>query len=80
MSRGYYRDLYALLDEGKRAGVFEFGDARVAAHSMGGVMGFMYTWHDPSRIDADVLALELSSAMMKIILPAAPSRSATTAS
>jgi hypothetical protein len=40
----------------------------------------MYTWHDPSRIDADVLALELSSAMMKIILPAAPSRSATTAS
>ena len=80
MSRGYYRDLYALLDEGKRAGVFDFGDARVAAHSMGGVMGFMYTWHDPSRIDAHVLAHELSSAMMKIILPAAPSPATTPAS
>ncbi len=79
MSRAYYRDLYALLDEGKRAGVLDFGDARVAAHAMGGVMGFMYTWHDPSRIDADVLALELSSAMMKIVLPAAPSLSATAA-
>jgi hypothetical protein len=33
----------------------------------------MYTWHDPTRIDANVLAHELSSAMMKIILPAAPS-------
>jgi AcrR family transcriptional regulator len=73
MSRAYYRDLYALLDEGKRLGVFEFGDARVAAHAMGGVMGFMYTWHDPSRIDAEVLARELADAMMKIILPAAPS-------
>ncbi|MET3447828.1 TetR/AcrR family transcriptional regulator [Ralstonia sp. 1138] len=80
MSRAYYRDLYALLDEGKRAGVFDFGDARVAAHSMGGVMGFMYTWHDPSRIDAGVLAHELSSAMMKIILPAAPASGATRAS
>lgn len=80
MSRAYYRDLYALLDEGKRAGVFEFGDARVAAHSMGGVMGFMYTWHDPSRIDAEVLAHELSSAMMKIILPAAPAPASRRAS
>jgi len=80
MSRAYYSDLYALLDEGKRAGVFDFGDARVAAHSMGGVMGFMYTWHDPSRIDAGVLAHELSSAMMKIILPAAPASGATRAS
>ncbi len=79
MSRAYYRDLYALLDEGKRAGVFDFGDARVAAHAMGGVMGFMYTWHDPSRIDADVLAHELSGAMMKIVLPAAPSPTATAA-
>ncbi|WP_296224045.1 TetR/AcrR family transcriptional regulator [Ralstonia sp. UBA689] len=80
MSRAYYRDLYALLDEGKRAGVFEFGDARVAAHAMGGVMGFMYTWHDPSRIDSGVLAHELSRAMMKIILPAAPSPIVTPAS
>lgn len=80
MSRAYYRDLYALLDEGKRAGVFDFGDARVAAHSMGGVMGFMYTWHDPSRIDAEVLAVELSGAMMKIILPAAPASGAKRAS
>jgi hypothetical protein len=47
---------------------------------MGGVMGFMYTWHDPSRIDAGVLAHELSSAMMKIILPAAPASGATRAS
>ncbi|MDC6284048.1 TetR/AcrR family transcriptional regulator [Ralstonia pseudosolanacearum] len=79
MSRAYYRDLYALLDEGKRTGVFDFGDARVAAHAMGGVMGFMYTWHDPSRIDPDVLAHELSSAMMKIVLPAAPGPIATAA-
>ena len=76
MARAFYRDLYALLEEGKRTGVFSYGDARVTAHAIGSVVGFMYTWHDPSRIDAQVLAVELSGAMMKIILPAAPSPAA----
>ena len=69
MARDFYRDLYALLEEGREAGVFEFGDARVTAHSMGGVIGFMYTWHEPGRMDPETLAQELARNMMKLVLP-----------
>jgi len=69
MARDFYRDLYDLLDEGRAAGVFEFGDARVTAHTMGGVIGFMYTWHEPGRMDPEELAQELARNMMKLVLP-----------
>ncbi|MBB2915644.1 TetR/AcrR family transcriptional regulator [Cupriavidus alkaliphilus] len=69
MARDFYRDLYALLDEGKRAGVFAFGDARVTAHAIGSVVGFLYTWHEPGRTDPETLAHELAASMMKLALP-----------
>lgn len=69
MAREFYRDLYALLEEGKRAGVFAFGDARVTAHAIGSVVGFLYTWHEPGRADAETLAQELAASMMKLVLP-----------
>ncbi|MBB3012646.1 TetR/AcrR family transcriptional regulator [Cupriavidus alkaliphilus] len=70
MARDFYRDLYALLDEGKRAGVFAFGDARVTAHAIGSVVGFLYTWHEPGgRTDPETLAHELAASMMKLVLP-----------
>ncbi|WP_454723202.1 MULTISPECIES: TetR/AcrR family transcriptional regulator [Cupriavidus] len=71
MARAFYRDLYALLEEGRRAGVFHYGDARVTAHAMGSVVGFMYTWHEPGRLPPCVLAEELAANMMKMVLPAA---------
>ncbi len=71
MAREFYRDLYVLLEEGRAAGVFAFGDARVTAHSMGGVLGFMYTWHEPGRMDPETLANELAHNMMKLVLPPA---------
>ncbi len=70
MARAFYRDLYALLEEGKRIGVFSYGDARVAAHAIGSVVGFMYTWHEPGRMEAEALARELATNMMKMVLPA----------
>jgi len=69
MARDFYRDLYGLLEEGRAAGVFAFGDARVTAHTMGGVIGFMYTWHEPGRMDPEELAQELAGNMMKLVLP-----------
>lgn len=69
MARDFYRDLYALLEEGKRDGVFAFGDARVTAHAIGSVVGFLYTWHEPGRMDAQTLAQELAASMMKLALP-----------
>ncbi|MCY0857372.1 TetR/AcrR family transcriptional regulator [Cupriavidus sp. D39] len=69
MARAFYRDLYALLEEGKRAGVFSYGDARVTAHAIGSVVGFMYTWHQPERMEAQTLAEELATNMMKMVLP-----------
>ncbi|MFJ4293891.1 TetR/AcrR family transcriptional regulator [Cupriavidus sp. NPDC089707] len=69
MARGFYRDLYALLEEGRREGVFAFGDARVTAHAIGSVVGFMYTWHQPGRMDDEALAHELATNMMKLVLP-----------
>ncbi len=69
MARDFYRDLYELLEEGRSTGVFEFGDARVTAHCIGGVIGFMYTWHEPGRMDPEALAQELAANMMKLVLP-----------
>ena len=69
MARDFYRDLYALLEEGKRDGVFAFGDARVTAHAIGSVVGFLYTWHEPGRMDPETLAQELAASMMKLALP-----------
>ncbi|WP_116357797.1 TetR family transcriptional regulator [Cupriavidus taiwanensis] len=69
MARDFYRDLYALLEEGKREGVFAFGDARVTAHAIGSVVGFLYTWHEPGRTDPETLARELAASMMKLVLP-----------
>jgi len=69
MARDFYRDLYALLEEGKAAGVFSYGDARVTAHAIGSVIGFMYTWHQPGHGDDEALAQELCTNMMKLVLP-----------
>lgn len=71
MAREFYRHLYALLEEGRAAGVFAFGDARVTAHAIGSVIGFMYTWHQPGRMDPEALAQELAANMMKLVLPCA---------
>lgn len=71
MAREFYRDLYALLEEGRAAGVFAFGDARVTAHAIGSVIGFMYTWHQPGRMEPEALAQELAANMMKLVLPCA---------
>lgn len=69
MAREFYRDLYGMLEEGRAAGVFAFGYARVTAHTIGGVVGFMYTWHEPGRMDPEALAQELAHNMMKLVLP-----------
>lgn len=71
MARDFYSDLYAQLEEGRAAGVLSFGDARVTAHAIGSVIGFMYTWHKPGRMDGELLAQELAANMMKLVLPSA---------
>ncbi|MNT19980.1 hypothetical protein D3C72_1552710 [compost metagenome] len=49
--------------------MFAFGDARVTAHAIGSVVGFLYTWHEPGRMDPETLAQELAASMMKLALP-----------
>jgi hypothetical protein len=68
MARDFYRDLYALLEEGREAGVFEFGDARDRAFH--GRRDWIHVHvaragtHGP-----ETLAQELARNMMKLVLP-----------
>ena len=47
LANDFYADLGALMEEGRRQGTLSFDDTTVTAMSMGGVVGFMYTWYRP---------------------------------
>ncbi len=71
----YYDDLYALLEEGRRAGELEFADVKVTAHAISGVVGFTYTWYRSSGpLDVETLAGQLTELMMRMVRPASPRR------
>ena len=68
LANDFYADLGALMEEGRRQGTLSFDDTTVTAMSMGGVVGFMYTWYRPDgRLSPDQLAQRLTATLFKMI-------------
>ena len=68
LANDFYADLGALMEEGRRQGTLSFDDTTVTAMSMGGVVGFMYTWYRPDgRLPPDQLAERLTATLFKMI-------------
>jgi AcrR family transcriptional regulator len=68
LANDFYADLGALMEEGRRQGTLSFDDTTVTAMSMGGVVGFMYTWYHPDgRLPPDQLAERLTATLFKMI-------------
>jgi len=68
LANDFYADLGALMEEGRRQGTLSFDDTSVTAMSMGGVVGFMYTWYRPDgRLPPDDLVKRLTATLFKMI-------------
>ncbi|MCX7146946.1 MAG: TetR/AcrR family transcriptional regulator, partial [Sulfuritalea sp.] len=68
LANDFYADLGALMEEGRRQGTLSFDDTTVTAMSMGGVVGFMYTWYRPDgRLSPDQLSQRLTATLFKMI-------------
>jgi AcrR family transcriptional regulator len=68
LANDFYADLGALMEEGRRQGTLSFDDTTVTAMSMGGVVGFMYTWYRPDgRLSPDQLSQRLTTTLFKMI-------------
>jgi AcrR family transcriptional regulator len=68
LANDFYADLGALMEEGRRQGALSFDDTTVTAMSMGGVVGFMYTWYRPDgRLPPEELAERLTATLFKMI-------------
>ncbi|HJV52206.1 MAG TPA: TetR/AcrR family transcriptional regulator [Noviherbaspirillum sp.] len=67
MARRFYRELAALLEEGKRDGDCDFENAKLTALAIGGVATSLYTWYKPDgEIAPDAMVEQLARIMLKI--------------
>ncbi|KRB85046.1 TetR/AcrR family transcriptional regulator [Noviherbaspirillum sp. Root189] len=67
MSRRFYNELCALLEQARSDGDLEFDDTKLTALSIGSIAGFMYTWYKPNgRIGPDDMVRELTRILLKI--------------
>ena len=67
MARRFYRELAALLEEGKRDGDCDFENAKLTALAIGGVATSLYTWYKPDgEIAPDAMVEQLTRIMLKI--------------
>jgi len=67
MTRRFYNELGALLEQARDDGDLTFDDAKLTALSIGSIAGFMYTWYKPNgRIGPEDMVRELTRILMKI--------------
>ncbi|OHC71697.1 MAG: hypothetical protein A3H93_01305 [Rhodocyclales bacterium RIFCSPLOWO2_02_FULL_63_24] len=68
LANGFYADLGALMEEGRRQGKLSFDDATVTAKAMGGAVGFIYTWYRPEgRLPPDEFVDRLTVTLFRMI-------------
>lgn len=68
MRREFDRKLTLLLDDGRRSGDFQFGDAHIASLSIGGMVSWAYVWYrDRGRMSIDDVAREMTDLILNMV-------------
>lgn len=68
LANHFYDRLCALLEEGRRDGMFEFNDTKITALAACSLPGFLYNWYRPDgRLPADAVARELSQLAWRVL-------------
>lgn len=68
LANHFYDRLCALLEAGRKDGMFVFNDAKITALAACSLPGFLYNWHRPDgRLSADEVAQELSALAYRVL-------------
>lgn len=68
LANHFYDRLCALLEEGRRDGMFEFNDTKITALAACSLPGFLYNWYRPDgRLPADGVARELATLAYRVL-------------
>lgn len=68
LANHFYDRLCALLEEGRRDGMFEFNDTKITALAACSLPGFLYNWYRPDgRLPADEVARELATLAWRVL-------------
>lgn len=68
MKRTFDHQLMSLLEDGRRAGVFHFDDARVTALAITGMIGWTYRWYRPGgRISRQELGAHFARLTLRML-------------
>jgi len=68
LARSFYAHMCALLEQGRRDGTLEFGEARLTALAAFSLPGFMHTWYRPDgRLPPAEVVREMVAIAMRVI-------------
>ncbi len=68
LANHFYDRLCALLEEGRRDGMFEFNDTKITALAACSLPGFLYNWYRPEgRLPAGEVAQELATLAYRVL-------------
>jgi len=68
LANHFYGQLCALLEQGRRAGDFEFSETRITAQAACSLPGFLYAWYRPNgRLSREAMVRELSRLAWRVL-------------
>jgi len=68
LANHFYAQLCALLEEGRRAGTFDFGETRITAQAACSLPGFLYAWYRPDgRLPPEAVVRELTQLAGRVL-------------
>ena len=68
LAKHFYAQLCALLEEGRRAGTFDFGETRITAQAACSLPGFLYAWYQPDgRLPPEAVVRELTQLAGRVL-------------
>lgn len=68
LANHFYDKLCALLEEGRRDGMFEFNDTKITALAACSLPGFLYNWYRPDgRLPAEEVVQELATLSYRVL-------------
>ncbi|MFZ3220958.1 MAG: TetR/AcrR family transcriptional regulator [Rhodoferax sp.] len=68
LANHFYEQLCALLEAGRRDGMFDFNETRITAQAACSLPGFLYAWYRPDgRLSAEAVTAELAQLAWRVL-------------